>query len=250
MPTRSRQPKASVPSNDPCSSSPRIEPISLYRPELHAGFHSRGYLPHLKAAGGTYFVTFRLGDSLPRSVRERLSTEREEMAEKARAPEHALTPVEQRRLAWLFSERVDEYLNAGYGHASLAVPEVASMVRNTLLYFDGSRYELHAWIIMPNHVHALVTPRAHHTLSAILHSWKSFSGSEANKILRRRGAVFWQRESYDHLVRDEGSFWRIVEYIRRNPVSARLCPTSDDWPYVSGTHVFLPGARRQDEREA
>jgi len=80
---------------------------------------------------------------------------------------------------------------------------------------------------MPNHVHAIVRVFPTHTLSEILHSWKSYTAKEANRILRARGA-FWQREYYDHLLRDEAEFERAVKYVVENPVKAGL----KDWDWV------------------
>ena len=178
---------------------------------LVQGVHSRGYLPHLKAEGGVYFVTFRLANSLPGDVSRQLET---------------LTP-EQR------SSQIDEHLDAGYGEAWLAVPEIANALRNALLHFDGSRYRLQAWVIMPNHVHLLIEPLGKHSLSEILQGIKSVSAHEANRILGREGA-FWQPESYDHLVRDSGDFDRCREYVLQNPVKAGLVSAAHEYPFSSG----------------
>ena len=81
---------------------------------------------------------------------------------------------------------------------------------------------------MPNHVHVVFRQLADHTLAGIVHGWKSYTAKEANRLLRRTG-VFWQREYYDHLVRDEADFRRIVRYVLENPKEAGL----RDWPWVS-----------------
>gem|GEM_PF-2377851 len=112
------------------------------------------------------------------------------------------------------------------------------MVAQALRYHDGERYTLYAFVVMPNHVHALVKPHEGFTLSQILHTWKSFTAHEAQKIAQAaglsipKGEAFWQRESYDHLVRDEADFARIFEYILQNPVKAGLCAKPEDWPYL------------------
>ena len=94
-------------------------------------------------------------------------------------------------------------------------------------YFDGTRYELMAWCIMPNHVHAIVQPLPGYDLSQITHSWKSFTAHEANGILQRSGE-FWQPESYDHLIRDEADFQHCLYYLLSNPEKAGLV----NWPWV------------------
>jgi len=103
------------------------------------------------------------------------------------------------------------------------------------------RYELIAWVVMPNHVHAVVRPYKGHTLSRILHTWKSFTAHEAKKISAAEhldipcGEAFWQRESYDHLLRNETDLDRHVEYVIQNPVTARLCQKPEDWPHSSAS---------------
>jgi REP element-mobilizing transposase RayT len=98
---------------------------------------------------------------------------------------------------------------------------------NTLRRFDGEKYRLFAWCLMPNHVHVVVQPIASFRLAEILHSWKSYSGQMANRMLRRTGA-FWQREYYDHLIRDGDELGKAIRYTAENPVKARLV----DWPWV------------------
>jgi len=93
-------------------------------------------------------------------------------------------------------------MDRGYGTCQLAQPEIAELVADALQHFDGERYLLGSFVIMPNHVHALVRPVMGHELSKILHSWKSFTATQANRRLQRTG-TFWQEESFDHIVRDE-----------------------------------------------
>ena len=111
-------------------------------------------------------------------------------------------------------------------------PELARVVENTLRYFQAERYALSAWCVMPNHIHAVVTPLESHTLSSIIQSWKSFSAHQINRILERERAV-WQRESFDHLVRDEASFERFVMYTENNPVAAGLARRPEEWRFSS-----------------
>jgi putative DNA methylase len=106
------------------------------------------------------------------------------------------------------------------------------MVQDSLLFFDGERYKLSAWVVMPNHVHSLLTPSAGQQMSRILHSLKSYTANEANKILNS-GGRFWQPESFDRYIRDSAHFVSVVKYIENNPVKARLCAQPQDWPYSS-----------------
>jgi REP element-mobilizing transposase RayT len=92
-------------------------------------------------------------------------------------------------------------------------------------------YELQAWVVMPNHVHLLILP--HVPMPQVTHWIKGSTAREANQLLGRTGKPFWQHESYDHWVRNEREFQRIVAYIEENPVSAGLAATPDGWPWSS-----------------
>ena len=210
-------------------------------PALHltAGFHSRDHLPHLKKEGGSYFVTFRLAGTLPASVLQQLKQERERILQHALASKRALTWQEQEELLRWHSNRVDAYLDAGHGECHLRQLAIARLVADALRFFDGKRYELRAWVVMPNHVHVVVWPRPPETLSRVLHSWKSFTSTQANKILLREGGTFWQGESYDHLIRDDDDHARCVAHTINNPVSARLCARPEDWQWSSAYHAIL-----------
>jgi len=92
-------------------------------------------------------------------------------------------------------------------------------------------YDLFAWVVMANHVHVLLKPLK--PLAAVTQAVKRMSGRSANMILRRTGLPFWQIESYDHWVRNETEFERIVRYIEDNPVKAGLVSSPEDWPWSS-----------------
>jgi REP element-mobilizing transposase RayT len=188
---------------------------------------SRGHLPHWEAERGSYFVTFRLADSLPQSVLEAFQFERQDILKTARQQGRELTAVELKRLDELFSERIDKYLDSGAGACHLARPEIAAVVAQALRHFDGTRYRLDAWCIMPNHVHSVFMAMAGQYLDKILHSWKSFTANRANAILGATGE-FWQREYYDRLIRNATEFGRFVQYVADNPVRAGLA----NWKWV------------------
>ncbi len=198
-----------------------------------SGFHSRGYLPHLKSEGRAYFVTFRLADSLPRELIGRLREQRDGLLRQATAEMRKPTAEERGNLHAWYAAEVDSLLDRSTGQAWLKQPAIAAIVTNTLGHFEQKRYQLHAWVVMPNHVHAIVRPFAKHTLEQILHSWKSYSAQSSNKMLGRVGQPFWQRESYDHLVRDEAELAACCRYVEENPIKAGLCRTSDEWPWSS-----------------
>ena len=85
---------------------------------------------------------------------------------------------------------------------------------------------------MPNHVHTLFTPEPGWTLSQIAHSWKSYTASECNRVLTRKGE-FWQREPFDRYIRNEQHYENAVSYIEHNPVKAGLCDKPEDWRWSS-----------------
>lgn len=203
------------------------------RNSLVSGIHSRGALPHLKREGASYFVTFRLAGTIPREVLLLLKREREAMVERAQAQNRPLTWREQKELFNWYSEKVDAYLDAGHGACWLKEPKVAGLVAAALRFFEGQRYTLRAWVIMPNHVHAVVHPESPHTLSSILKSWKGYTAVQANRLLNRSGQSFWQSESYDHSCRDDDDRARCCAYTIMNPVNARLCARPEDWLWSS-----------------
>jgi len=172
---------------------------------------ARRNLPHWCQKGVMYFVTFRLADSLPDEKLLQLQRDREAW-DKA----HTGTDKEMAEFHRLFSDRVEQWLDSGSGSCCLAHPDVADIVADALRHFDGDRYILDEWVVMPNHVHVLVTPLATHSLSDILHSWKSFTATAINKALRQSGQL-WQHESYDHIVRSEWQLQHFRRYIRENP---------------------------------
>ena len=132
--------------------------------------------------------------------------------------------------------RIEDALGRGQGSAVLSNPEIGEIVENALLHFDAERYRLHAWCVIPNHVHALITPLADWTLSKITHSWKSFASKKANFLLGKQGS-FWAPEYYDRAVRDDVHHMNAVDYIAMNPVSAKLCSKPQDWRFSSARRV-------------
>jgi REP element-mobilizing transposase RayT len=201
--------------------------------KLVAGFHSRGVLPHLKREGGTYFVTFRQAGSLPSEMLLRFKAERDSILSQALAAKRPLTWHEQEDLFRWYSDRVDRYLDAGHGKCHLRRAECAEIVAGALTFFEGERYELRAWVAMPNHVHVVVWPNTPHSLSEILHSWKSFTAHKLVKLLPEKIVPFWQSESYEHLVRDDDDLHRCCRYTLMNPVNAGLCAEPQMWPWSS-----------------
>jgi REP element-mobilizing transposase RayT len=119
-----------------------------------------------------------------------------------------------------------------FGPRFLSQPKIAALVADTIEGGEGAgRYETHAWVIMPNHVHLLLT--AHLNISEVLRSLKGFTARQANLLLHRSGQPFWQDESYDHLVRNIDEFRRIERYIENNPVAAGLVTAPEAYRWCS-----------------
>lgn len=183
----------------------------------------RRHLPHWQPYGAVFFVTFRLKFSLPRTM---ISSPRE----RQRTEVGHLTDGES-FVQW------DRFLDtAASGPRWLERPDVAHMVKDALLYRDGREYTLHAFCIMPNHVHAVIEPLCSDAslnarLDKIMKSLKGYTARNANVLLCREGA-FWQDETYDRVVRDDREFARIVQYILNNPVKAGLVSQWTDWPWT------------------
>ena len=191
---------------------------------------SRGRsLPHWYQEGSTHSVTFRLADSLPKEKRKRWQDRRCQWLR-----DHGLSfdhpawrdgfmqlPAELRReYHQRFSEGFQKLLDQGFGGCLLAVPKLREILLETLHHFDGDRYELGDYVVMPNHVHALVTPLGEHTMKAILRGWKMWSAKQINLARGVSGSV-WQTEGFDHLVRHEPALDRIRAYIQDNPIGLR-----------------------------
>ena len=197
---------------------------------LRSGIHSRGYLPHVKREGTSYFVTFRLADSLPREVLLRF--EQEHAGALRRLP--ANTPAEAvEEINRELRRKIERYLDQGHGECHLRRPDIADLTAEALRHYDGIQYQLDDWVVMPNHVHVVLWPKPNFTLSEILKGRKRHSARQANLILGLTGETFWQRESYDHWIRNDEEKSRIRRYIRMNPVKAGLCKAPEEWKWSS-----------------
>ncbi len=182
---------------------------------------SRGYLPH-RLLPRLQFVTVRLADSLP-----------VECLRKWDARLAAAEGTERLRLLRLKrAVEVEQILDAGFGSCALADEQVAGMIVRALEHFDGIRYRLRAWVVMPNHVHFVIELTGAWTVHDVTGSWKRFTGREANRLLGRCGP-FWQREYFDRAIRDDEHLRRAVGYVEANPLKAGLCRSVFEWKWSS-----------------
>ncbi len=126
------------------------------------------------------------------------------------------------RRQWMHAERVADECQ---GSCLMADAEVKQIVVNALMFFERERQTMHALVVMPNHVHVLVTPAPGWTLDKLTQSWKGFTSRQINSHLGREGPL-WQQESFDRIVRHDAHFERVVRYIAENPKKARLAAKS------------------------
>ena len=179
-------------------------------PPLHRGWYVPRALPHFDSPEVVQAITFRLADALPREV--------------------GLARTEETNAAHRL--RIAAALDAGHGECLLRDPALAGIVEAALIHGAGIKYELHAWVIMPNHVHALIAPTAGNPLADIVHAWKSWTAKAINRRRGERGKI-WQSEYFDRYVRDERHFAATVAYIEENPVKAGLAAQPADWRFGS-----------------
>jgi len=175
-------------------------------------------LPHWTQPGATYFITFRLADSLPAAVLTAWRTERETWLRTHPRPWSPKTAEEYYRR---FQEGLEQQLDKGHGACVLAEAGAAEVVESALRHFDGERYWLGSFVIMPNHVHALVSMEGDESLAQTLHSWKSFTAQGINRALGRSGQL-WQEESFDHIVRSAEELRAVERYIGENPAQGAV----------------------------
>ncbi len=170
------------------------------------------HLPHWQQDGCSYFITFRLSDSLPANVLHNWQKELELFHKNHPQPWDFQT---QRQFILRFRETLEAWLDAGHGNCILRDSATREIVENALKYFHGDRYILDSFVIMPNHVHVIVKPLDDHKLSDILHSWKSFTAKEINKATKTEGRI-WMDESYDTIIRYSEDLIDCRRYISNN----------------------------------
>jgi REP element-mobilizing transposase RayT len=193
---------------DPSNAKPRIS--------IPARLRSRGYLPHCDVGEEWQFITLHLGDALPIKVIDRWKSE--------------LAGLDDEVAEAILFRRTERYIDQGYGSCALRKPEIGEVVQEALLHHHLSRYELHSWVIMPNHTHFLILPLM--DLSDVMQKHKSYTAHECNRSLGQEGR-FWQEDYYDRLIRDRKHFAAVLNYIENNPVKARLCKKPEEWKLSS-----------------
>ena len=170
-------------------------------------------LPHWQQGETWLFVTWRLADSLPKAVVERLAGQK--AVWEANHPQ-PWDEEEQKEYSRRFTLGFEKLLDDAHGECLLAQELLRGIVSDALLHFHGERYHLDTFVIMPNHVHALFHPLGENKLETILQTWKRFTAREINKLRGTEGSL-WQREYWDRLIRSEKQLVWTRNYILKNP---------------------------------
>jgi len=195
----------------------------------------RNRLPHWHTQHGIYFVTFNLFDALPQHVRTKIREEADAQLQHIRNLHGECTIVEKRAIEEWIHVKLGEALDETYGSCFMRDQRIASIVANAIIYFDEQRYSLFAWSVMPNHVHVVMTLAKGERIDKVVHSWKSYSAKQANKVLRRVGE-FWQDDYWDRSIRDERELENTIAYVVSNPAKAGL----RGWRFVRSYPERIP----------
>ena len=212
-------------------------------------WHSRGYLPHRDKPGILQMITYHLADSLPTKVLEKYKMEIQSL------------PSDKQNSQ--YRRKIEEWIDAGHGSCTLKNPQIAQLVFDNFKFYNGKRYDLISWVIMPNHVHVLINVYEGVSLSKIIQSWKGYTGKKINEFYKNTGNAkntrnagnadclvgkgtkkdakqtlsgpgrVWHREYWDRYIRDEKHFNSAVDYIEQNPVKAGLVNSAKDWQWSS-----------------
>ena len=200
----------------------RIMPFRPFNPNAVITDHDKGNLPHWRQAGTTYFITSRLSDSIPAPLRDDWLSRRTAWLASNRVTDPASLPDDLRtEFHRQFTAEFHKLLDTGHGECLLARADCAHIFIARLFAGHGRAYFLDAWVIMPNHIHALIEPAKGSLLGEIVRSWKGGSSREINLLLGRSGSL-WQKEPYDHIVRSEAQLNHYRRYIAQNPIKAGL----------------------------
>jgi len=177
----------------------------------------RRRLPHIQPENAVYFITIRLAGTLPKSLIETLNNQLESEKFTAKAKQK-------------YFDEIEEFLDyEKEGPTYFKQKEIAQIVIDSLHFYDNKEFKLICFCIMSNHVH-FIAYRFKKPLFQLLKNLKTYTATQANKILDRKGN-FWQREYFDRIVRDRNDLDQKIVYIINNPVKAGLIDSWEKWPY-------------------
>ncbi len=205
--------------------------ISKGEPPL---FPEYKYIPHFDIEGAYQSITYRLADSLPSKVLKAFSTELDKI--KQISGEMGSSPItNSKQLESQRRQKIEKYLDAGHGSCILKETQIANIIIDNWHFFDKQRYELLAYVVMPNHIHVLIKTYPEWTLQKVVHGWKSYTAKEIKKVMFKMGEPpippehIWQADYWDRFIRNDQHFFSTIDYIHNNPVKAGLCQSASDW---------------------
>ena len=198
-------------------------------PDLHLAAISASQgrcLPQWEASGAIYHISLHLGDSVPASERIAWLEARARIRERLDDTLSPPTPFEREALVdemrEVYSARVERFLAAGNGACLLRDPRAADIVARVLEHDNATRYALHAYTIMPNHIHVIVGGfGASGSLATVLKEWKSITSHRVNALFARHGEL-WHRDAYTHIIRNAAEYKDQLDYVWHNPDAASL----------------------------
>ena len=197
----------------------------------------RGYsYPHRERENAIYHIGFRLYDSIPSSIIRDLQMRRKLMEAQLMDKRGQLSEYDCEQLDRLYAVEVDKLIDNGYGSCIFNDYKCCEIMRDVLTTACGSKYELYAWCIMPNHIHVMMSLLFGNKLADVVQAWKSISSHLINK---KRNAIgkLWQRDYFNRIIRDYNHYLKTKEYIWNNPQKAGL----HDWPWrwrIQGVDVI------------
>ena len=168
-----------------------------------------GHLPHLSQQQKLYAVTFRLQDSLPKMAIESYLKECKELYGDDQS-------AFKSKLESFMHKKMMEYLDMGYGECLLRNPDARKIIEEAFRYIHENMATVHAYVIMPNHVHIVLETKEDVEIQQVMHNLKRYTASKINQLLQREGSV-WQREYYDRIIRNEAHYENAIKYIINNP---------------------------------
>jgi putative transposase len=174
------------------------------------GWHNRGYIPHFDGAGLVQHIVLRTANSLPSEMLKLVATE----------------DIDKRR------SRIDRALDQSQTGKIFNDVACANVMVHGLRHFCGTRYDLLAWCVMPNHIHIVVLIYPDHNLGQVVRSWKTFVTSEINRLQKSSGPIF-AKDYFDRFMRDGIQTERAIAYVENNPVAAGLCIEPQNWAWSS-----------------
>jgi len=178
----------------------------------------RNDLPHWHQYGRLQFITWCLGDALPAKAMKRLKHQKEMWLMMHPKP---WDPREEAEYFDRYEDRINRWLNAGRGESVFRQRSNADLLAKTLMFHEGKKTRMDAFVIMPNHVHCLVQLVGDCAVSSLMHSWRSYSAQTINRKLGRKGPL-WGRDYWDRIIRSPEHYWHVRRYIQNNPAKAKL----------------------------